>query len=396
MISSDRIHRVGGFIIRASMAAVLAGLVLLMGLGADPGEMVVLLPGLAAIAIVFFGETLLPRWGLVVAGASLLVTLAAALVPDRSHLVVSLPEAGAVLILLAWSVRRWSAPQGRATVALLVLALVLIPARGPAVDRPQVLFAEFMLLVGVTVAVAIGSYLYSSDAKRTRILSDVRRIERLDIARDLHDFVAHHVTGTVVMAQAARYIADGDTAAFRGTLADIERSGIEALASMRRLVAVLREDDGGAGVRPVGDLDRLEALVRDFDMKDDNASLYIDPEVIGAPPPPEVAATVFRVVVEALTNVRKHASGATGVAVTVARHGGGVEVAVRDNGGGTRGRLSATGGGFGLMGLTERVAALGGSFEAGPRPEGGWQVVAWLPESVTAAPAPRVQKGQHW
>ncbi|TMR37122.1 sensor histidine kinase, partial [Actinomadura geliboluensis] len=105
------------------------------------------------------------------------------------------------------------------------------------------------------------------------------------------------------------------------------------------------------------------------------ATLTLAPD-LGALPP-EVAASAHRVVQEALTNIRKHAADAATVRVTLGRAGADVEVAVRDDGRGRGRRLPS--GGFGLTGLAERVGAAGGRLRAGPRPEGGWEVVAVLP-----------------
>ncbi|TYK53548.1 hypothetical protein FXF68_00780 [Actinomadura decatromicini] len=249
----------------------------------------------------------------------------------------------------------------------------------------------FTAPLGVTVAVAlgIGLYLRAVDARRSRALAAARRDERLELARDLHDFVAHHVTGIVVQAQAARFTAGSGAAhspeQLDAMLGGIEKAGTEALTSMRRMVGLLRDaqhvdapdgearGDGGAATRPVGDLARLRELVDGFTHPP--AALTLAPDL--GTLPPEVATSAHRVVQEALTNVRKHAADAATVQVTLARVGHGVEVAVRDDGRGRGRRLPS--GGFGLTGLAERVGALGGWLRAGPRPDGGWEVVAVLP-----------------
>jgi signal transduction histidine kinase len=214
------------------------------------------------------------------------------------------------------------------------------------------------------------------------------------IAADLHDFVAHHITGIVVQAQAARFTAQSGAAQtpeqIDRTFAGIEKAGTEALTSMRRMVGLLRDAQDGAAPadgdtegatrrsgasakRPVADLAQVEELVAGF--TDLPATLYVDPGLGDLPP--EVAASVHRIVQEALTNTRKHAADATEVRVGVARVPGGIEVSVRDNGQGRGRRLPSSG--FGLVGLTERVQALGGRMYAGRRPEGGWEVVAVFP-----------------
>ncbi|TYB41263.1 hypothetical protein FXF69_37040 [Actinomadura chibensis] len=259
----------------------------------------------------------------------------------------------------------------------------------------------FTAPLGITVAVAlgIGLYLRAIDARRSRALAAARRDERLELARDLHDFVAHHVTGIVVQAQAARFTAGSGAAQspeqLDAMLGGIEKAGTEALTSMRRMVGLLRDaqhvdapdgearGDGAAATRPVGDLARLRELVDGFTHPP--AALTLAPDL--GTLPPEVATSAHRIVQEALTNVRKHAADAATVQVTLARVGRDVEVAVRDDGRGRGRRLPS--GGFGLSGLSERVGALGGRLRAGPRPDGGWEVVAVLPVPDGRAPADR-------
>jgi signal transduction histidine kinase len=146
---------------------------------------------------------------------------------------------------------------------------------------------------------------------------------------------------------------------------------------MRRLVGLLRESEDAA-VRPVGDLAQLTELVGGF--TNPQAVLKIDPDLPELPP--EIATTAHRVVQEALTNARKHAADASIIRVGVALlPSKAVEVTVRDDGQGKGRRLPS--GRYGLVGLTERVGAVGGTLHAGPRPEGGWEVVALLPLEVS-------------
>ncbi|MFC6930452.1 sensor histidine kinase [Actinomadura yumaensis] len=132
---------------------------------------------------------------------------------------------------------------------------------------------------------------------------------------------------------------------------------------------------GGDGApRPVGGLARVEEVVAAFSHPP--ATLSLSPGLGDLPP--EVTTSVHRVVQESLTNARKHAADSTAVHVSVTRLAdGSVEVAVRDDGQGRSRRLPSSG--FGLAGLRERIDAVGGLLRAGPRPEGGWEVVAVLP-----------------
>ncbi|MEU9024162.1 histidine kinase [Actinomadura sp. NPDC048394] len=384
----DRVHSVGGCLMRVAYGG-FAALYLLAGLIAVHHELPqVWLIGFAAAAN---AAALAPaRWQLRAAvAAGTLSLLGTAYVSAAVELHQSNPgvfaEIGGLLIVIARTV--WKAPRDRLVplAVLLGAAVLAVPLRWSPVAA-----LVFTAPLGITVAVAlgVGLYLRAVDARRARSLAAARRDERLELARDLHDFVAHHVTGIVVQAQAARFAAQSGAVQSPGQLdtmfAGIEKAGTEALTSMRQMVGLLRDAQhtgaadgeafgaaGEAATRPVGDLTRLRDLVAGF--TDPPATLTLAPDL--GPLPPEVAASVHRVVQESLTNVRKHAADAASVRVAVERAAGGsVEVSVRDDGQGRGRRLPSSG--FGLAGLTERVDALGGRLRAGPRPEGGWEVVA--------------------
>jgi signal transduction histidine kinase len=234
-----------------------------------------------------------------------------------------------------------------------------------------------LVLVGLTVAFA--AYLRSQDYRRTVAVSETRRSERLAIAADLHDFVAHHVTGILVQTQVARMMAEDDSDDLDPVLAGIERAATEALASMRRTVGVLRDTDDAADRHPVGDLAGIAELVDGFASPLQKATLHCGPAVPDTLPH-EVQAAAFRVVQEALTNVRRHAGDATQVTVGLRYEEARLAVTVSDDGrGGSQLPAAAHGGGFGLVGLKERVTALGGELHAGPRAGNGWEVRAVFP-----------------
>ncbi|MDQ1050150.1 sensor histidine kinase [Streptomyces sp. V4I2] len=261
---------------------------------------------------------------------------------------------------------------GGAVLALPVRALRSEP------DTMQGFMLIALVLIGLTAGFA--AYLRSMDYRRTVAVSETRRSERLAIAADLHDFVAHHVTGILVQSQVARMMADSRQDELDPVLAGIERAATEALASMRRTVGVLR--DAGtdpADRRPVGDLVGITDLTEGFAGPFQKVTLLRDPTVPDDLPH-EVQAASFRVVQEALTNVRRHAGDATQVTVRLRRDEGRLEVSVTDDGrGGSRLPDAAHGGGFGLVGLKERVTALGGDLHAGPRGGHGWEVRAVFP-----------------
>ncbi|WP_244187752.1 sensor histidine kinase [Streptomyces regalis] len=240
------------------------------------------------------------------------------------------------------------------------------------------------LLTGVFAG--LGGYLRSLDHRRGVAVAETRRAERLAMAADLHDFVAHHVTGILVQTQMARMMAATEPGRLDPVLAGIEHAATQALDSMRVTVGILR---GGpeetARLKPgesrlVGDLTALAELVEGFGgPTGPKAELHRDASV-SRNLPHEVQAAAYRVVQEALTNVRRHAADATEVTVALAHADNTLHVTVRDNGrGGTPMPYAARGGGFGIVGLTERVTALGGTLHTGPRKDHGWEVVALLP-----------------
>jgi signal transduction histidine kinase len=214
--------------------------------------------------------------------------------------------------------------------------------------------------------------------RRERTRAEMRRNERLALAGDLHDLVAHDVTGIVLEAQATR--AEGDPAQAPEALERIERAGLEALAAMDRTVGMLRggetPDARTYGVADVPELvDRFAATARTpvrFDFDPDLADRV----------PREAADAVYRLVAEALTNVRRHAPHADAIEVALTADPAALAVRVADAGAreGVRHRLPRLKGhgGTGLVALAARFEALGGELRAGPH-SGGWLVEATLP-----------------
>ncbi|MFD3503568.1 sensor histidine kinase [Streptomyces sp. NPDC058676] len=300
-------------------------------------------------------------------------------------------ETVALLVLLARTARRVERPATAVTLSVaLAVAVIAMPLRGGTED--DFLFFSFVLTFAVGGAAGLGCYLRLLDARRARAVTSVRHNERLELARDLHDFVAHHVTGIIVHANAALVIQETSPEQIKPLLEGISRAGGETLDSMRRLVRVLREDDHRAA-RP-GELpSELNRLVSEFAENGTDAALYIAPEVSGLRLAPEVETSVHRVVQEALTNVRRHAHGADVVVrLDLDRHPGGdrLRVEARNTAPQTRATVPTGGrGGFGLVGLRERVEAVEGSLTSGRTADGGWCVSAAFPvlAAVEGSPA---------
>lgn len=331
------------------------------------------------------------RWIAAAAVASLAAT-ALDLFYDQTTRGVGTAELLALGLLLLFTVRHWDAPPGRWVAYAVGAAILLIGTARMFSNNfaDAAIGGTILITMAMTTVIGFGAYLRSMDMLRRETQEEVRQAERLELAREMHDFVAHHVTGMVVLAQAAQVTNTDPKKAF----ADIEEAGLAALTSMRRMVKMLRNDDGGAGTDPLGDLAQIEDLVDRFNREGTDTTCFISPELAGSAVAPEIAATAHRIVREALTNVRKHARGATRVRVVVAAaSGSGLEVSVRDDGRAARGRLAPgglaqSGGGMGLLGLNERVDAVGGQLRAQARPEGGWETAAWLPREAAEAPAP--------
>lgn len=196
--------------------------------------------------------------------------------------------------------------------------------------------------------------------------------ERARIARDLHDIVAHAVTSMVVQAGAAQQ-ADGERQFVDRALDSIRTTGNEALAEMRRLVTVLREDDD-APRAPQPRLDALPALIEATSAQGPTTSLEVVGDERGLPAGLDLA--VYRIVQEALTNVRRHAAASRCV-VRLEYGPEELRLDVLDDG---HGGADGSGGGHGLVGMRERVAMYGGRLDAGPRRDGpGFEVRAVLP-----------------
>ncbi|MFJ3923818.1 sensor histidine kinase [Streptomyces sp. NPDC090022] len=219
-------------------------------------------------------------------------------------------------------------------------------------------------------------------AERTREEEARRRVaeERLRIARDLHDVVAHHIALVNVQAGVASHVMDKRPDQAKEALAHVREASRSALNELRATVGLLRQSgDPEAPTEPAPGLARLDELVDTFR----HAGLPVDVALNDSqgPLPAAVDLAAYRVIQEALTNVRKHAGPGARAEVSVIRVGPSVEVTVLDDGGTSADSSPAPdgGGGHGLLGMRERAGALGGSCFAGPRYGGGYRVHVILP-----------------
>jgi signal transduction histidine kinase len=232
-------------------------------------------------------------------------------------------------------------------------------------------------------ALASGLYLRYLDFLHRQTVQAVRRQERLELARELHDVAAHHVTGMVVQAQAASFAGAEQPERLLSALGSIETAGTDTLAAIRQLVGLLREPDDSAGVAPA--TEPIGQLVQRFAEHGPMVDLRLPAALPASGWPPEVVSTVYRVVQEALTNITRHAPAAHSVTVTISQDGQQVGVEVTDDAPAAGSRHSRPGG-YGLVGMRERVEALGGKLHAGPVAGAGWAVRASLPVAARGQP----------
>jgi signal transduction histidine kinase len=276
-------------------------------------------------------------------------------------------------LLLPYALFRWAS--GRE--ALAGLAIILVPASislfvswagiGDAIGGLAVLFASM----------AIGVAVRSQRGARDRQLEQVKTDERVQLARELHDTMAHHVSAIAIQAQAGRALGVVDPSSALDALGVIEEEASLTLAEMRTMVRVLR-NQAPADFAPQPGVAELEAL---------GATRTTGPPVRVAISgdlvhlPAAVDAALFRIAQEAVTNALRHARNPTLVAVRVDGDEAGVRLEVHDDGDPTT-PASSNGPGFGITGMVERAALLGGSCSAGPLQGGGWAVRATLPRAV--------------
>lgn len=217
---------------------------------------------------------------------------------------------------------------------------------------------------------ALGLVIRFRTETEERAQAQARLLEREQLARELHDSVAHHMMAITLQAQAARAVLSTRPDDAKTALGAIEQESKKALTELRALVGALR-DDGDAALLPAGRIIDLPALAARTTTPAIDVELSGDLDGLA----PAVERAVFRVAQESITNAVKHARNATTVKVRVVGAAPSIELSVRDDGHAG----APTGRGFGLVGMAERAALLGGTFEAGPLAQGGWQVSAVFP-----------------
>ncbi|HZP28590.1 MAG TPA: sensor histidine kinase [Acidimicrobiia bacterium] len=284
---------------------------------------------------------------------------------------------------------RWTA-LGATAVAVALLLLVAVDAPGFDASTFVTQAAAFavMFMVGITLRARkarVAALEERATAVEREKEEEARRAiadERLHIARELHDVVAHSMGVIAVQASVGEHVMDTNAEEAKRALHAISEVSRSTLAEIRRMLGVLREPSdvgvaAGAGYTPAPGLGELDRLVREVR----NAGLSVDVSYEGARAavPRGVDLTAYRIVQEALTNTLKHA-GRARATVVVRFEPGALGLEIVDDGRGVNGRSETSGrGGHGLVGMRERVAVYGGTLEVGPRRGGGFRVAVRLP-----------------
>jgi signal transduction histidine kinase len=278
----------------------------------------------------------------------------------------------AFVLILVYSLFRWGSGREGVIGAAIMLITVFLSL---AIGRTGVadLVAAFAVMSStLTLGVA---FRYRARA-RLRELDQVKLLEREQLARDLHDTVAHHVSAMAIRAQAGLAASATQPDAATDALRVIEAEASRTLAEMRSMVHLLRRNEPAERTpgKHIADLADLAGRAR--------VGPSVDVEIRGDldDVPPSVGAAIYRIAQESVTNARRHARHATRIEVSVATDDTSVRLRVSDDGDSSAGRPIATAG-YGLIGMIERAGLLGGTCEAGPNPGRGWTVTAVLPRT---------------
>jgi signal transduction histidine kinase len=305
------------------------------------------------------------------------IAVATALVYDqlpRSDLTWAL----VALVIAAYSAPTYSRYRNLALVSVVVGALWVLGRNGDDLPGLPTGLMTFLLvsLVGLAANAIHTSRQRAETAQReqeanTRLAVDR---ERARLARELHDIVGHNVSVMVIQAGAARKVMDSSPDLAREALLAVETGGRTAMAELRQVIGLLTADDDGNDLAPRPGLGRLPELTDRVRATGTPVTLTVAGSFEGLPAGVDLAA--YRVVQEALTNAVRHAAGSA-VRVTVTGAADELRIDVADTGGTRSG--DGTGSGRGLVGLRERLDLYGGTLTAGPRPTGGYRVVAVVP-----------------
>lgn len=286
---------------------------------------------------------------------------------------VLLTSVGGVLVL-AYSLFRWGA--GREVVsgfgAILIWLAVSLVADPTSLADAVAAYAFFLF------AAALGAAIRYHARSRIRDIDEAKIRERVELARELHDTVAHHVSGIAIQAQAGRAVAASDPERAVEALVAIEDAATRTLTELRTMVGVLRSSQD-AEFEPQPGVADLERLTSGLEARP-HVQVTLSGELKDLSP--AVGAAIYRLAQESITNARRHARHATRVTVDVVGNADDVRLTVDDDGAPSTADDGTAG--YGLVGMKERTTLLGGTFQAGPTADRGWRVQATLPRTRTA------------
>lgn len=307
-----------------------------------------------------------------------MVTLIAGLVGTTD--VIALVELGrggepvglysmALFLILPYALFRWGSGRDAAVGMMVLLSLFGLSIFRDSNTLGDIVGGFIVLLLPVEMGGAV-RYL---TATRDQRIEQARSGEREQLARELHDTVAHHVSAIAIQAQAGQAVAATSPESAVAALATIEHEASRTLAEMRHMIGALRQDAEAelTPQRGVADIGRLAGT---------GTAPPVEIELTGDVDrlPAAIDAALYRLAQESITNAVRHARHATRIAVRLVGESDVVRLVVKDDGEPVN-RSATAGKGFGLVGMRERAVLLGGTLEAGPRPDRGWQVTAVLP-----------------
>jgi signal transduction histidine kinase len=273
------------------------------------------------------------------------------------------------VVLVPYALLRWGSGR-EVMIGLSVIVVAGVLGIASAFNGFGEAAAGFVFLMFPAV---LGALVRSWTTSRTREIDQMRMREREQLARELHDTVAHHVSAMVIRAQAGRVVAESRPGAAVEALKIIEAEGSRTLAEMRTMVGALRERDDVklAPQGGVADIERLARAVGDEPRVEVQLSGDLDDLS------PSVGAATYRIAQESITNAMRHARNATRIVVLVAGEQDCVRMNIRDDGDAVSTARPLDG--YGVVGMTERATLLGGTLQVGPGTDRGWVVDAVLP-----------------
>ncbi|MFN3602767.1 MAG: sensor histidine kinase [Dietzia sp.] len=275
-------------------------------------------------------------------------------------------------LILAYALFRWGSGREAASGLVVILLWVTVTTHGADPTSPAEAVAGYAFFL---FAAALGAAIRFSTKIRIRDIDQAKAREREQLARELHDTVAHHVSGIAIQAQAGRAVAASHPDRAVEALAVIEDAATRTLTELRAIVGVLRATQD-TGFAPQPGVAEVEQLATDGQTPCVTVTLFGEFDDLS----PAVGAAIYRLAQESITNARRHARHATQVTVAVTGDADQVRLTVDDDGSPAGGRAPA---GYGLVGMRERASLLGGTFHAGPAAERGWRVEAVLPRTGT-------------